>query len=51
MKEKEKLQKLFNTILNPALCGDLGEFCDVGWIVTVDEARKIAEEFGLVFNI
>lgn len=44
------LQQLFDRIFDPVDCGDLGEFCDIGWVITVDQAKKIAEEFGLALS-
>ena len=45
--EKEVAKEIFARIFDTDVCGDLGEFCGVGWIFSVDEAKEIAEEFGI----
>lgn len=48
--EQEKkgvAKKIFNRVFSDDRAGDLGEFCGYGWIYDIDEAKAIAEEYGV----
>lgn len=40
---KEILQEIFSN----ETCGDLGEFCDIGWVITQSEAQEYFKKYGV----